>query len=115
MKEPNVGKISFAELAELKGEFGLVALGAGGDLAEWVDGIANELRSEKLAGICEAVFSRAAKLTGNVAGDEGRIDLVLVFAAGAIVEVGKLALWRIRFGDISWIDDFLVNYAEDYK
>lgn len=61
------------------------------------------------------VFSFAARLTGNRLGDKGRLDLVLLFNPDCKLHIGKLSIWRIKMGDISWIEDFVVNYRKDYK
>jgi hypothetical protein len=28
--------------------------------------------------------------------------------------MGKLAIWRLAFGNCSWISDYLVNYADQH-
>ena len=95
-------------------KFGMVILGAGGNLNEWVEGIGNLLLEQKLVEIAP-IFSEAFKLTGNVLGNEGRTDLALIFDKNTKVNIGKLAMWRISVGSCSWIDDFIVNYAKDYE
>lgn len=45
----------------------------------------------------------------------GRIDLALVFNNKRdALNIGKLAIWRINFGDASWISDYLDNYYDQY-
>lgn len=113
----NTEPISFIELLELnkKQEFGIVLLGAAEPHKEWQEGIEKLLKEEKLVKPDVPTFSACRKLTGNVAGDDGRTDLVLVFAPDVVTNVGGLAMWRLRFGDCSWMDDFSVNYAKDYN
>lgn len=101
------------ELASLK-DFGMVVLGAGGDISEWVDGISGILKKDGIVDPDKETFSRAELLEGNVLGVKGRKDLVLIFNPGSNVHVGKLAIWRLQFGDISWIDDFIANYGSNY-
>jgi hypothetical protein len=111
-----VGKISFSALktAALP-NLGMVVMGAGGDPTEWIDGISDALQKAGIVDPSVPTFVKADMLTGNVAGEQGRKDLLLVFNKAAKVNVGKLAMWRLQFGDISWVDDFVANYAKDYK
>jgi len=44
----------------------------------------------------------------------GRTDLVLMFNNGDALNVGKLAMWRLRYGDASWVSDYIVNYAKQH-
>lgn len=101
------------ELAKLK-DFSMIALGAGGDPNEWKDGIADILKKEGIVNVGVPTFTRVEKLEGNIK-PNGRTDLVLVFNPESNVKVGKLAMWRLRFGDISWTEDFLTNYGKDYN
>ena len=42
----------------------------------------------------------------------GRTDVMLTPKKGAPIDIGKMAMWRIRFGDCSWISDYKDNYKE---
>lgn len=108
-----VEQISFNELKGIK-DLSMVVLGAGGDPQEWVDGISDVLRKESIVALRPDTFSRAAIITGNKLGDEGRKDLLLVFNPEAKPNVSRLAMWRIQWGGISWLEDFIHNYAKDY-
>lgn len=45
----------------------------------------------------------------------GRTDLVFPFSAEYNdSHAGMLAMWRLRFGDCSWISDYRVNYAKQH-
>lgn len=83
----------------------LVLLGCGGDLMEWVNGVSQVLQDENIA-LPGFDISRALKI--NTTG--GRTDLMLIFDFNK-VDIGKLAIWRLRFGDCSWLSDYVVNYA----
>jgi hypothetical protein len=109
-----VGKQDFVYLQQLSksGKEGLVILGAGGNPEEWVTGISEILQKEGIAK-SPNIFSETFILTGNVKGEEGRTDLALVFGDEEL-NMGKMAMWRLQFGDASWISDFVVNFAEDY-
>ena len=108
-KAYNIQDKKFTELP--KKEEGLVLLGAGGDLKEWVVGITKILKDEGIAKSDnpDEVWGEIYKL--NTTG--GRTDLVLMFK-GDSLDIGKMAMWRIRYGDASWLSDYLVNYAEHH-
>lgn len=110
--------ISFHDFKTLVKEnktFGFVIMGAGGDIQEWLTGIEEILKRENVVTQEGDTFSRVAKLTGNVKGEDGRTDYVFLFTDTAKPEVGRLAIWRLTFGGISWMDDFVDNFSKDYK
>ena len=86
----------------------LVLLGCEGKLEDWVKGVAKNLRNEKVAPKGFKI-EKALKVTTT----GGRVDLVLVFDFNQ-VDVGKLTMWRLRFGDCSWLSDYVVNYASHH-
>jgi hypothetical protein len=109
-----IGSKTFQEFVDdFSTQFGMVVTGAGAPLSSWVEGIAKNLRKEGITDIGKC-FSSAYTLSGNVLGDDGRTDLVLVFDPMCMPEVGKLAMWRIRFGSIMWVEDFINSHGDDY-
>ena len=98
-----------------RGNFeGIVLLGAGGNQDEWIKGITELLAKEEVVkvGIASDIFMGAYSLTTS----GGRTDLALVFnTAKKNIDIGKMAMWRLRFGDTSWISDYLVNYADQHS
>lgn len=92
------------------GKEGLVCLGAGGDLNEWVEGIAQLLKKEGIAEDKELWEETFQLITTG-----GRVDLVLVFKDYNLFNMGKLALWRLSFGDCSWLSDYKNNYANQHS
>ncbi len=90
---------------------GIVLLGAGGDLNCWLNGVAKSLSEEGIAETSnpDELFTERyfMKTTG------GRTDLALVVDFSK-VDSGKMAMWRLRFGDCSWIKDYIVNYANQH-
>jgi len=90
---------------------GLVLLGAGGDLQEWIGGISKMLKEEKIAQSSKPkdLWGQAIKLTTT----GGRTDLLLTFKGNSF-NMGKMAIWRLRFGDASWWSDYKVNYASQH-
>lgn len=106
--------IKFPEFKEMvRGQKeGIVLLGAGGKLSEWTKGVADILFNE---GISESnkvdeVFPDIyiLKTTG------GRTDLVMLFSEDNKLNMGKMAIWRLRFGDCSWVSDYIVNYENQH-
>jgi len=94
-----------------KGREGLVLLGAGGSLQEWIDGIWSHLLGAGIAtGEMSDNFSDFYKLTTS----GGRTDLVMMFAPNTSLNVGKLAMWKLQFGDASWVSDYVINYADQF-
>jgi len=86
---------------------GIVLLGAGGDLREWINGVTDMLNKEGMVqGSPNDLWAGAYALTTQ----GGRTDLVLPFKPGSKINIGKLAMWRLRFGDCSWISDYVENY-----
>jgi hypothetical protein len=106
----------FVELMKRSKSEGIVLLGAGGNLNEWIDGVTETLIKEKIlqdgATVKQAaeLFSGAYKLTTS----GGRSDLALVFKSNSPLNIGKMAIWR-RVGDWSWISDYLDNYAKQHN
>jgi hypothetical protein len=90
---------------------GIVLLGCGGDLNEWINGVGTEFNEDSITEIkdLDILFPERYVLTTS----GGRIDLALVVDFN-VVNTGKLAMWRIRFGDCSWINDYIYNYANQY-
>lgn len=109
----NVKKLTFSEVVkEFKGQEGLVFLGAGGPPQEWVVGVSKTLKEEGIASTAnpEKLWEKIVSLTTS----KGRTDLFFVFKAKTPIEIGKLAMWRLRFGDCSWWSDYQVNFKKDF-
>lgn len=110
-------KISFIDFkGKTQDQFeGLVFLGAGGDLDDWVRGVSSELKKEGISieeTEIEDMFTEAYELetTG------GRTDLALVFNDEKHpFDIDKLVIWRLKFGECSWISDYLVNYEDQHS
>lgn len=90
------------------GKEGLVLLGCAGDHNEWVEGVSGMLIDELDA---KPDFLNEVHLLTTTG---GRHDLVLMFDSDKI-SVGKLAMWRLSFGDCSWLSDYVVNYRDHHK
>ena len=110
-------KVPFSKFAEVinRGKFeGIVLLGAGGSLDEWINGITELLKKEDIVttGDPKDSFMGAYELTTT----GGRTDLALVFSnKKKQINLGKMAMWRLKFGDTSWISDYLDNYKSQHE
>ena len=108
----DIKKLSFSDLQnDYKEKEGLVILGAGGDLNEWIHGITNELHEQKIIDSKNpsSHFNfRVLKTSG------GRTDLLFEFKEDSKIQIGKMAIWRLQFGDNSWLSDYLVNYKDQH-
>lgn len=91
---------------------GLVLLGAGGDPKDWINGISDMLLKEGIAtGTKHSMWDdKFYKMTST----GGRTDLLMVFKESTTISMGKMAIWRLKFGDNSWLSDFIVNYKKHY-
>lgn len=109
----NIGTIKFEDLTNVK-EFGIIVTGAGGNIQEWIDGIDGLLKENDIVDKNVPTFSSCSVISENNRGEDGRTDILLMFNIDCKVNVGKLAIWRISFGSVCWIEDFIVNYKKDY-
>jgi len=106
--------IDFDDIEKIsKKSEGIIFLGAGGNLAEWVNGVNDTWNEEGLASKAGPIEDKiedlySTKTTG------GRTDLIMIFKKKTTLEIGKLAMWRLRFGDASWLSDYIVNYASHH-
>ena len=98
-----IQKIKIEELRTMHDREALILRGCGGDLQEWVNGISEELRKE---GILKGGFQNCATFK------DGKSTCLLFPFEDADLDVGKLAMWRIRtvgaYGG-TWLSDFVDN------
>ena len=105
-----IKKGSFNKLCKMND--GLVLIGTGGDLMEWINGVSGMWKEEGISNTSDP--NELFKGIYTLITTGGRIDLVLDFKNGANIDINKLAIWRLRFGDASWISDFVKNYSDHY-
>ena len=95
------------DLRKMHGKEGLVFQGCGGDLREWVDGVNNLLT--------EAGILKNGAHFENVTEFQMPNHTCLLFPfedVGEDLDVGKLAVWRLRTYDTfgaMWLSDFVEN------
>ena len=105
-------KFKFLERVAKKGLEGIVFLGAGGKLNQWVKGINDLWNKEKIGkGLIEDKMMGLYVI--NTTG--GRTDLVMIFKTKSQLDIGKLAMWRLKFGDASWLSDYVNNYRDQHE
>jgi len=113
---PGAKEIDFSDfhkLARQDGFDGLVLLGAGGSLADWIKGVSDHLHEEGIASSSKPSDQWKDAYVLTTSG--GRTDLALVFGDNGVLDVGKLAMWRLTRGsDASWISDYVENYKDQH-
>jgi len=111
---PSAKEVSFREFVEdIGGKDGLVMLGAGGSINDWINGISAHLAEEGIASSEKPVDLWSGAYVMTTSG--GRTDLALMFNEDDALNIGKLAMWRLqRGGDASWVSDYVVNYADQH-
>ena len=104
--------IDFETLKKTKND-GLVFYGLTDELEEFKTVINDELNNKGLGtGKFEDKFEGIYEL--NV--PDGRRDIVFIFNDKPSIDMGKLAIWRIKLNGLaSWISDYVVNRASDFE
>ena len=97
-------KISVDQLRKMEDQEGLVLQGCGGSLQEWQDGI-NQILTE------EGILQSGKKFGDiSVFQHEGRTCLLFPFTPEVQLDVGKLAMWRLKTSDQfegMWLSDYV--------
>ena len=111
----NVKPINFSRFEELSRRShseGIVLLGAGGNTNEWIEGVSEMLFDEGIATTkSPSDLFRGAYILKT---SGGRNDLALLFNKPFPADLGRMAMWRLRFGDCSWVSDYVVNYRKQH-
>lgn len=76
-------------------------MGCGGSPSDWTEGITKLLKEENIMTPLDEWYMMTT--TG------GRKELVMPLPPVG-VNLGKLAIWKLKFGDCSWWSDYRVNY-----
>ncbi len=102
----SVKTISKDELRRMEDSEGLILQGCGGSLDEWVDGI-NDMLTE------DGILQDGTKFHDCSAFEhDGATCLLLPFKDDVKLDVGQLAMWRLRtygqFGG-TWLSDYVPN------
>ena len=107
----SIQKITAEDLRRMNDCDGLVLQGCGGDLQEWLDGINSLFTEEKL-------LLNGTKFENIYAFEnEGLTNLLFQFNDSAKLDMGRLAIWRLRsheqFGG-TWLSDYVPNRLSDF-
>lgn len=106
----SITNITTEQLRRMNEKEGLVLIGCGGDLHEWVDGINEELTKYGIL-LNNTKFTDCQSFTHN--------DLTcLLFPFDDVeLDIGKFAIWRLHtynsFGG-TWLSDFIPNQLGGY-
>lgn len=90
---------------------GLVFLGCGGKISDWIEGLKKDVFDKEFLGLYQYLEDPyTLKTTG------GRTDIVYHFKDCDEINqaISRIAIWRIQFGDCSWISDYITNYAKHH-
>ena len=102
----SVKTIAIDALRRMKDAEGLVLQGCGGNLDEWVDGI-NDMLTE------DGILLNGTRFHDCFTFEhDGLICLLFPFKADVQLNMGKLAMWRLRTHEIfcgKWLSDFVPN------
>lgn len=91
---------------------GLVMLGCSGKIEDWKQGAVESLVEEEIgAGEFKDFFEKKPLILETTG---GRHDLVFFIRENTKLNMGRLVVWRLRFGDCSWWSDYMVNYANQH-
>lgn len=107
----SIKRITAEDLRRMNDSDGLVLQGCGGDLQEWLDGINSLFTEEKL-------LLNGTKFENIYAFEnEGLTNLLFPFNDSATLDMGRLAIWRLRsheqFGG-TWLSDYVPNRLSDF-
>ena len=86
---------------------GIVLLGTGGDLREWLDGVTAMLIEKDVAigSTPNDLWSHCYVLDA----DRDCTKMILTLNPHATIDIGRLAIWRLQFGECMWISDYIAN------
>ena len=101
----SITNINTDDLRHMEGKEGLILMGCGGDLQEWVDGI-NDMLSEN------RILLDGTKFEQVFAFQYQDLTCLLYPFDDVKLSIGRLAMWRLQtheqFGG-TWLSDFVPN------
>ena len=101
----SISTITTDDLRCMESKEGLILMGCGGDLQEWVDGI-NEMFTES------EILKGGSRFEDVSAFQYDGMTCLLYPFEGVNLDIGKLAMWRLQthenFGG-TWLSDFVPN------
>jgi hypothetical protein len=115
-------KVTMASFGDVRqSEFGIVMMGAlvtvDNARIAWAHPVFEFLKNENaiLPGMCAQDFWSELQIVNAVVND--RTDLVMYISEAGMkhVDIPRLAIVRLRMPEIKWIEDWLVNSAQDFE
>ena len=104
-------EITAEELRGMGNQEGLILMGCGGDLNEWVNGI-NDLLTE------EGILRNGSRFTDVRSFQHDGVTCLLFPFKNVDLNVGKLAMWRLRSHEAfhgAWLSDFVPNNLGGFR
>lgn len=101
----SITNITSDDLRRMNEKEGLVLLGCGGDLQEWVDGINEELTKHGIL-LNNTKFTDCQSFTHN------NLTCLLFPFENVELDIGKFAIWRLKTYESfagAWLSDFVPN------
>lgn len=100
-----ITKITTDAIRQMNKKEGLVLIGCGGDLQEWVDGI-NEMLTKDGILLNNSKFTECQSFTHN------NMTCLLFSFDNVELDIGKFAMWRLKTYESfagTWLSDFVPN------
>ena len=102
----SVTDIKAEELRQKGGEEGIVFQGCGGDAKDWVDGVNQLLKDEK-------ILLAGTKLTECYRFENSGLTNLYFPFGDAKLDMGKFSIWRLKAREVfgcMWLSDYVDNY-----
>ena len=102
----SVKEIKAEELRQKGGEEGIVFQGCGGDAKDWVDGVNQLLKDEK-------ILLDGTKLTECYRFENGGLTNLYFPFGSAKLDMWKFAIWRLKAREVfgcMWLSDYVDNH-----
>lgn len=106
----SIKHINTDDLRRMNDKEGLVIMGCGGDLSEWLDGINDTL-------IKAEILQNGSRFQEAYSFEYKGLTCILFPFEEAELNIGKLAMWRLQTHEAyggTWLSDFVPNYLEGF-
>lgn len=108
-----IGEITKDHVLEMRHKEGLVCLGTGGDLMEWLNGV-NEILVENKVTTNPRYFKEVFTFIDYDMAEEP-INCILFPFTNESLEMGRLAIVRLQYPWMKWLSDYIDNNNDDYE
>lgn len=106
----SIKHINTDDLRHMDGKEGLVIMGCGGDLSEWLDGINDTLAKAE-------ILKNGSRFQEACSFEYKGLTCMLFPFDKTDLNIGKLAMWRLNTHEAyggTWLSDFVPNYLGGY-